>query len=203
MPFLQHNNRHDCWIFQSADVWTVHSSASLETFNNPYARLGVTRDETRRVSCFARKRTERENDIVSLKYSSLRFFWINLFTRLFAFFSPPTFFFVFFFAHYQPPWFRLVCLPTLATSKHCQRFSVKGGERTWEAVREEQVLGCFVGNTVKRSTMHDTRSPSAEHTSKPVLHLYCQHLGKERSEGGAAFEQCWVFTRRFSCRCSL
>lgn len=96
MPFLQHNNRHDCWIFQSADVWTVHSSASLETFNNPYARLGVTRDETRRVSCFARKRTERENDIVSLKYSSLRFFWINLFTRLFAFPPPPTFFLFFF-----------------------------------------------------------------------------------------------------------
>lgn len=96
MPFLQHNNRHDCWIFQSADVWTVHSSASLETFNNPYARLGVARDETRRVSCFARKRTERENDIVSLKYSSLRFFWINLFTRLFAFFPSPPFFFCFF-----------------------------------------------------------------------------------------------------------
>lgn len=130
MPFLQHNNRHDCWIFQSADVWTVHSSASLETFNNPYARLGVARDETRRVSCFARKRTERENDIVSLKYSSLRFFWINLFTRLFAFFpSPP--FFCFFLLTISHLGFALSVCP------HWQhQNTVKGS--VWKGVREHE-----------------------------------------------------------------
>lgn len=131
MPFLQHNNRHDCWIFQSADVWTVHSSASLETFNNPYARLGVTRDETRRVSCFARKRTERENDIVSLKYSSLRFFWINLFTRLFAFPPPPTFFLFFFLLTISHLGFALSVCP------HWQhQNTVKGS--VWKGVREHE-----------------------------------------------------------------
>lgn len=101
-------------------------------------------------------------------------------------------YFPFFFTHCHPPWFRLVCLPTLASSKHSQRFNVRGRERMRdsEREREEQVPGCFVGNTVKRSTVHG--APSAEHTSKPVLHLYCQHLGEERRGEERGWSSLWA-----------
>lgn len=175
-PFLAHwlmspwhafffpNNRHECWILRSADVWTVHNS-SLETFNNPYAPLGVTWDETCWVLC-SLERTRKQNNTVSLKCSN------HLFTCLFAFF--------FFFAHCHPPWFRLVCLPTPASSKHRQRFNGRGereNERQWESERGSRSRDALWVTPLNeaRCTVHG--APSAERTSKPVLHLYCQHLG--------------------------
>lgn len=189
------NNRRECWILRSADVWTIHSSFSLETFNNPYAPLGVTWDETRWVLC-SLEGTEKQNNIVSLKCCSLAFLdFIYLLACL------P------FFAHCHPPWFRLVCLPTLASSKHCQRFNVRGRERMRDSERgrEEQVPGCFVGNAVKRGTMHGTRRPFSRAHFKACFALVLSTFGRgeERSEGGAAFEQRWVFTHCLSCRCSL
>ena len=124
---------------------------------------------------------------------------LHLFTRLFASFRSlsPTLV------------FRLVCLPTLASSKHCQRFSARGREREREreAKREseEQVPGCFVGITVKRSTKHGTRRPFSRAHFKACFALVLSTFGRgeERSEGGAAFERRWVFTHCLSCRCSL
>lgn len=82
--------------------------------------------------------------------------------------------------------FRLVCLPTLLSSKHRQRFSVRGREtvREGERSRSRDALWVTPLNEA-RCTVHS--APSAEHTSKPVLHLYCQHLGEERR--GARVEQ--------------
>ena len=103
--------------------------------------------------------------------------WLDSSTHVFAFFFLRT---------VTRPGFALSVCP----HRHHQN-NVKGsmweGEREWETVREgeRQISGCFVGNTVKRSTVHG--APSAEHTSKPVLHLYCQHLGEERR--GARVEQ--------------
>lgn len=141
------------------------------------------------------ERTGKQNNIVSLKCCSLAFLDLSY---LLAYLP-----FCFFFAHCHPPWFCLACLPTLASSKLSQRFNVRGKERMRETGREEQVPGCFVGNTVKRSSVHG--APSAEHTSKPVLHLYCQHLREERRGARVEqpFEQRWVFTHCLSCRCSL
>lgn len=121
------SNRHDCWILRFADVWTIHDSVSLETFNNPYAPLGVTWDETRWVSG-SLESDGKQNNIVSLKTLLPCLSWLHLLARLFAFF---------FFAHCHPPWFCCVCLPTLASSKHCQRFIVRRREREreWEALR--------------------------------------------------------------------
>lgn len=139
-------------------------------------------------------RTGRQNNTVSLKCLLPRLSSLELFTRLFFFF----------FCTLSPS---LVLASSVCPHWHHQnavKDSLREGEermRDSASGGEEQVPGCFVGNTVKRSAVHG--APSAEHTSKPVLHLYCQHLGEERSEGGAAFEQRRVFTHSLSCRCSL
>lgn len=119
-----------------------------------------------------------EQDIILLKCGCLAFLdFLYLLT-----YSP-------FFAHCHPPWIRLVCLPTPASSKHCQRFTVRE-DREWEAVgegersRSRDAMWVTPLNEA-RCTVHG--APSAEHTSKPVLHLYCQHLGEERI--GARVEQ--------------
>lgn len=131
------------------------------------------------------QRTEEKNT-VSLKWHPTFFFFE--FAYLLAFFSP-------FFADCHPP-----CLfAHTGIFKHCQGWMCERG-REWKTVskgersRSRDALWVTPLNEAQRA-VHG--SPSAEHTSKPVLHLYCQHLGEERSEGGAAFEH------TFSCLCSL
>ena len=107
--------------------------------------------------------------------------WLRLFTRLFASFCSPSPTLV----------FRLVCLPTLASSKHCQKVQ-REGERERENERQRERARSRSQDALWVSLLNEARStvhgaPSAEHTSKPVLHLYCQHLEEERR--GARVEQ--------------
>lgn len=144
-------------VLWCAVVCLVHNS--LETLNNPCACLGITKDETCWVLCFQWR--EWHNVIKPLP---TRLSLPHLFTPLFGFLCSVT---------------HLSCASSVCPHGQHQRTvkgSVQDAGEEWERVREaeEQVPGCFVGNTVKRSMVHG--APSAEHTSKPVLHLYCQHL---------------------------
>lgn len=77
-------------------------------------------------------------------------------------------------------------------------------ERQWERERGAG-WGCYVGDTVKRSMMHGTRRPFSRAHFKACFALVLSTFGRgeDRSEGGAAFEQRWVFTHSLSCQCSL
>lgn len=99
---------------------------------------------------------------------------LHLFTRLFAFFCSPS------------PTLVSPCLSAhtgiIKTLSKVER--ERENERQWERSRSRDALWVTPLNEA-RCTVHG--APSAEHTSKPVLHLYCQHLGEERR--GARVEQ--------------
>lgn len=65
-----------------------------------------------------------------------------------------------------------------------EREREREAERERARSRSQDALWVSLLNEA-RSTVHG--APSAEHTSKPVLHLYCQHLEEERR--GARVEQ--------------
>lgn len=144
------------------------------------------------------KGTGKQNNIVSLKCCSLAFLD---FIYLLAY-SP-------LFAPCHPHWFFALSVCPHRHHQNTVKGSVRGGarERTRgrERESEEQVPGCFVGITVKRSTKHGTRRPFSRAHFKACFALVLSTFGRgeERSEGGAAFERRWVFTHCLSCRCSL
>lgn len=75
----------------------------------------------------------------------------------------------------------LVCLPTLASSKPCQKVQRERGKGRMKGSvlgREEQVPGCFVGSTVKRSTARGTQHPFSRAHFKAGFALVLSTFGR-------------------------